>query len=772
MKKKIRILSWIFLCLLSVAVLGEWSIRAITSRDWFRTYIISKTQEALQREVRADKIAASLFGLQLRGVEISEEGGFEKGTFLIVERAQIRFSLGHLLHAHFKIHHLILQNVDVYLIRLKDGKFNFETLGNSTSQTTDEEDKTSTPFRTTLHSLSLENLSFSYQDLQENQTFKADHIYLNVQNFKFDGEFPLTLNTTLEYHTNDQHISIPAGMRAKIYLGNLDLSQAYAEILDLFLKHNGSLLRFKGRIDNWQDPQFWAQLTSKVLSSTVASPWTELPKFEIKDPSLYVAGKFVPSASTITLSSGTLHLPGGDVFVAGRFNYNKNTYNSQGKYTFDLERISAWLPEEYRKMGLKGFLDGKISADTQQMQTEFVLKNGGYFNSSTGRFSELDASFTIAEEMNFKTGNLQGNLTGKLNENPFQGKLSIQQKPTRIDVDLNAFSKRVALPAVSLAPTKEEEPEFVQDVTIEPIADTSWSLPPISLKANIKVDSLDAPYLYGTNLQFSSDIEGVTPQLKEAHGVLSLKMGKGKILDLYKLTNANAVTKVLFLSLNITGKVFNSLNVFSVLNGLGKGLVSAVTKGEKIETEERMVVQTMTGPDGELMEVMVPYTEQKSTGQLAYEKFETDVAFNKGVASIKKGTFVSDMMSFRLDGTTDFQSGKIAMKVHAAPGKHEVDGMLPLALNISGTVSEPKGSMSMVGSVTSLVKQTVANNVVSRQVKKGVKGIFGIFKKKEEENPEKEKITSLSDKNDELQEEVESLVAEENNSDSTLLPNP
>jgi hypothetical protein len=250
-------------------------------------------------------------------------------------------------------------------------------------------------------------------------------------------------------------------------------------------------------------------------------------------------------------------------------------------------------------------------------------------------------------------------------------------------------------------------------------------------------------------------------------------MGKGKILDLYKLTNANAVTKVLFLSLNITGKVFNSLNVFSVLNGLGKGLVSAVTKGEKIETEERMVVQTMTGPDGELMEVMVPYTEQKSTGQLAYEKFETDVAFNKGVASIKKGTFVSDMMSFRLDGTTDFQSGKIAMKVHAAPGKHEVDGMLPLALNISGTISEPKGSMSMVGSVTSLVKQTVANNVVSRQVKKGVKGIFGIFKKKEEEeNPEKEKITSLSDKNDELQEEVESLVAEENNSDSTLLPNP
>ena len=325
----------------------------------------------------------------------------------------------------------------------------------------------------------------------------------------------------------------------------------------------------------------------------------------------------------------------------------------------------------------------------------------------------------------------------------------MKQTPQRMDIDLKAAAKRVVLPRGS-AP-QQEEPEFVEEAQLEPIAENSWAWPPIYLKSNIQIGSLDAPFLYGTDIQFSSDLQSITPKLDKAHGELKFAMGKGQILDLYRLTNANAITKVLFLSLNVVGKVFNSLNVFSVLNGLGKGMVSAVTGGKKDEQDQRMVIQSVIGPDGEPMEVMLPYSEQKTKGQLSYEKFETNVNFEEGVATIKEGTFVSDTMSLRLDGTTDFNSGAIKMKVHAAPGKHEVDGMLPLTVNIAGTVQEPKGSMSMIGSVTSLVKQTVANNVVSRQVKKGVKGILGIFKKKDN-----------NDEDTETGEEISAQEAEEN----------
>ena len=44
------------------------------------------------------------------------------------------------------------------------------------------------------------------------------------------------------------------------------------------------------------------------------------------------------------------------------------------------------------------------------------------------------------------------------------------------------------------------------------------------------------------------------------------------------------------------------------------------------------------------------------------------------------------MMSFNLSGTTNFKTEKVNMTVHAAPGKHETDGVMPLTLKIGGTV--------------------------------------------------------------------------------------
>ena len=251
------------------------------------------------------------------------------------------------------------------------------------------------------------------------------------------------------------------------------------------------------------------------------------------------------------------------------------------------------------------------------------------------------------------------------------------------------------------------------------------------VKADVSVGKLDVPYFYGKEVLFKADMKGLTPGFKQAHGSLQLTTGNGKIQDLYKLTNANPLTKVLFLSLNIVGKVFNSLNVLGVLNSIGGGIVSAVTGSDKENGEVATRTQTILGPDGEPIEVPVEQTDKKVEGELTYDKFDTSVNFERGVATVKKGSFVSSTMSLRLDGTTDFNTEQVKLTVHAAPGRHEVDGMLPLTLTINGTMNNPQGSMSMLGSVTSLVTQSVANNVVSRQVGKGIKGIINLFKKKE-----------------------------------------
>ena len=101
--------------------------------------------------------------------------------------------------------------------------------------------------------------------------------------------------------------------------------------------------------------------------------------------------------------------------------------------------------------------------------------------------------------------------------------------------------------------------------------------------------------------------------------------------------------------------------------------------------------------------------------------------------TMKKGTFVSDMMSLKISGNTNLETGKINMQVNAAPGKHYEDGIMPITIAIGGTVDNPKGSMSMLSSAASLVTQSVTNNFASNTVKKGIGGFFGLFKKKKEE---------------------------------------
>ena len=67
------------------------------------------------------------------------------------------------------------------------------------------------------------------------------------------------------------------------------------------------------------------------------------------------------------------------------------------------------------------------------------------------------------------------------------------------------------------------------------------------------------------------------------------------------------------------------------------------------------------------------------------------------------------------------------MKVNAAPGRqYSDDGIMPLTIKISGTISEPNGSLSLLGSVTSLLTQSLFNNLASNFLKKGISGLMNL----------------------------------------------
>ena len=92
----------------------------------------------------------------------------------------------------------------------------------------------------------------------------------------------------------------------------------------------------------------------------------------------------------------------------------------------------------------------------------------------------------------------------------------------------------------------------------------------------------------------------------------------------------------------------------------------------------------------------------------------------------------------------NFRENILDMTVFAAPGSHEVDGIMPLTMNIGGTMDEPKGSLSLLGSVSSLVGDMLTKNVVSDKLKKGFSALFGLKKNDENGNEIKEEVSTSS----------------------------
>ena len=718
-----RIVKVLVVLFLLVAIL-DGTIHLISHTQWFNARVESALEQALGRKVELGPLGANLSGVFAEDIKIAEKGGFEEGVFVQAGRLRVRVSLWHLLHGHTKVQFIVLTDATLRLTVRADGSTSWEDLTSKQSSAPAQNSGGPLLLEVTAGRVRLENLRLVYTDRQAHRTLDINDLTLDVKHFNLGEEFSVWAAAQILHREAGFERLIPLTLKAVINLKQLDLNQAYANIKALKLFYQNSTLTLSGSVQDFENPYADLKIQLRNFSSQMLPNAADLPPFELDKAEAEVKVATDLSKETVFLHHLILQTPGIDLKVQGNVNYGeKFTYQMSAEAELVLEEIGRWfalLAQPYQAVGT---VQATATATEQKSSATLSLQEVGMQLPQAGRLSDLNGEISAQETMDFKTGAAHMQVKGKLNANPFEVSLAATQTPQVIEAVLKVLADEVLIPASQEVAQQAEQ-------TAAQTEKTAWPLPPIHLKSDVQLGHVDVPYFMGKDVRFSSDLEGITPDLGQAHGTLRLTTGEGKIQDIYKLTNANPVTKVLFLSLNITGKVFNSLNVLGVLNSLGSGVASVVSG----KNEEKPVkTQTILGPDGQPLEVPVEETVKEVSGEMEYDKFDTEVNFTRGLATVKEGLFVSPMMSSRLDGTTDFNTGKIDMTVHAAPGRHEVDGMMPLSLKIGGTVDDPQGSMQLLGSVTSLVGQTVTNNVLSRNVAKGVKGIFGLFKKKEQQ---------------------------------------
>ena len=503
-------------------------------------------------------MSASFSGVKLDGLEISEAGGFQEGTFASVQRVRVRVNLLNLLRGRLQVRAFILTQAELHVVRGEDGTFNFNDLiPKGTSSSAKQTPPAALPVDITMDRLSVRDLNVTYTDLQHHTKAAASDVSFQISEFGLKQKFSVEIKSVFTYETDGKIITVPAGLQAQASLEGLkDLSRAYAEVARFTAQYKDASASVRLRVEDFTHPQVHAELQLENVTSAVAADWyPDVPEFTLPQLQAVADARLDLQAQTADIQQLSVELPGLESRFTGQWDYARQQPNNfETSFHIQLADIAALVPVWVEQYRLQGDVTGSASQKDGAVTAEMTLQKGAVRVPYTGEFTQVEASLQAQEQKGFAEGSASARLTGLLNGDPFEGSFILTQAPQVWKADVKLRAGRVALPPLAQAPPPDDT-QFVTDTKLPVAEESAWPLPPVEVRADVVIDSLDAPYIYGTDLNFQADLTGVTPDLKTTHGTLRLDMGNGEIKDLYHLTNANAVTKILFLSINVVGKV-------------------------------------------------------------------------------------------------------------------------------------------------------------------------------------------------------------------------
>lgn len=688
-----------------ILLAADLSLRWLLPTDSVQEKISSLIASKTNGEVQIKRVTAGLTGINAEGLSLSLPEG---GDIASIESLSLKVMPLKLIRGEIDFNRIFIDGVKVNIIRDKNGKFNFDGLfADAAGNTSDgEENSERSSFIKDLRvkRLQIRNAEVSYLDESAGISASLNNLFLDVYDFSFAAPFRVSVNAEVSYNGGGVKAeALPFGFTLYPDLNLLKLEEASSDIRLLVVEHGSATLQASGSVKNFINPQVRLKMKGTGVSDKILSGFADTPEFTIGDIDINLDASYNTEAGKLLVNIFNVKALNSSVDAGGIVRFGKElSYDVDVKAELSFAEIAKTFSilSEYR---LSGTVDAAFKAVNNDVSGSLSVKQAGFYYSQAGAFSGVNLTLAVKSLKEISLSSL----TGRLNGYPFRAALSYTEKASSGDVNFNLQADKMLIklkkqPKPAYDPDKD--PVIAGAPEISPEVKKVWFLPPLHIKGAVKIGSLEAPFINAEAVDFKADIRNFKPDIANIDGGLSLVTSAGVIKDLYHLTNANAVTKVLFVSLGVVSKLINSLDVLSLLNSLSAAVLPSDKQKEALEAS----------PD-------------KIEGALEYDSFKINLTFANGLTDIKNGNFISSLLSFNLAGQINFNNRKINMTVDAAPGKHESGGIMPLRLNVSGTVDEPQGNMSMLSSAANLVSQTIFNNAGSRLVKKSVGGILGIF---------------------------------------------
>jgi len=582
------------------------------------------------------------------------------------------------------------EGIAVDLVRRRNGSFNLQELTDFIKhwiQTENTIDFSVAEGR-------LKDIRFSFTDEGADYSFGLKNLTADIKNFSSDGPFAVDIVTDAGFRIKElKKDGLRLDLRLKPDLKNFDLRKA-SLVSALKIVSGRARLDSEAEVNNWKNPVISLSAAAKDIGGLL--PDGLALRYDLTDYDSEMKWKADIPGKRVELISLKARGSGSSLSAYGKLNYagRRVKYKANASAFVNLSALREDIPF-LKKYGAAGSVDAKGEIVPGDFKIKARLSNAGFHLPGAGLFSGINTDI-YAETLKHVS---VSSFTAYLNGKPFDACFSMDQRDGSAETDISLTSDDIeledAVPSAGSAAIpagtvkKSGIPELLQ----------AWlgTLKSGSVNAEIAVKHFNSSYFSAINLLFKARLTDVNQRFDKVNGTVILASNEGGLKEAAKYIPKIKKSNTVFF--NIVKNIDNALGIFQLV---GK-VKNAVLPDAEIKTHKQNLKKI-----------------SKTDPKYSYEKFMADISLKNGVSSVNDLYFVSEPFSFRADGTADFRKRTVDIVAHAAAGRAEPDGVLPVVLKIKGPLGDIDTSIGKVSTLSSVILQPFLNSKPFNYVKQKI----------------------------------------------------
>ena len=489
LKKIILVLLCIFVVFCVAAVFAA---KSMLSQEKIRVYAEDAAKKYLGRQIKYDKLSFNIIGVSFTNLSVSENPSFESGTFVKAGTLSVKVKLFPLLRKEIRVKRIIIDGLDVKIIRNKDGIFNFDDIiKRFSSSNSNDEPAAAKPVSVAPQALFLEKINFknsdiSYEDISSDMSAAIKNLNAEIEGFNFSKAFLCETDFNAEYRQAQTSLDFPVKAVITANLKDMDFVTANFNLTSFSMKIEGMPITGKVSVTGFNSPKIDFTVSAETVTNDTFKRFVkDLPEFSIDKIDAAAKLQLNIDKKSADIESLSLSMQGISAAASGSIGWGKDlNYNLKVTLDFMLETISKIIPGIVKPYDPKGRINASANVTPSLITVDAKASSVSFKFDPMFAAENIDASIEVNSVDNIKLGSISGVLNGK----KFGGSASYLKTKSALNVGLNLDMDGLIINGFPQTASP--------DSNIKTEQPSSQNSLPLNLNADLKTGNIKMPYFH------------------------------------------------------------------------------------------------------------------------------------------------------------------------------------------------------------------------------------------------------------------------------------